>query len=100
MFPFAEQHVSSALTGIDSATPLCVAAVAACCARCRARHARGLPSSASAARCVALRHWAIHSAFGVTLDRAALISYGIALNGAAAATETARSGGVARSAWR
>ena len=84
MFPFAEQHVSSALTGmLNGATPLCVAAVASVLAR-------RLPERGTLAGLVVGFGGAVvmalpalggsSSAFGVTLIVAALISYGIALN--------------------
>jgi drug/metabolite transporter (DMT)-like permease len=84
MFPFAEQHVSSALTGmLNGATPLCVAAVATLIAR-------RLPERGTLAGIVIGFGGAVvmalpalggsSSAFGVMLILAALISYGIALN--------------------
>ena len=84
MFPFAEQHVSSALTGmLNGATPLCVAAVATLIAR-------RLPERGTLAGIVVGFGGAVvmalpamggsSSAFGVMLILAALISYGIALN--------------------
>jgi drug/metabolite transporter (DMT)-like permease len=84
MFPFAEQHVSSALTGmLNGATPLCVAAVASLIAQ-------QLPGRGTLAGLIVGFGGAVlmalpamggaSSAFGVTLILAALISYGIALN--------------------
>jgi drug/metabolite transporter (DMT)-like permease len=84
MFPFAEQHVSSALTGmLNGATPLCVAAVASLLAH-------KLPERGTLAGLIVGFGGAVlmalpalggsSSAFGVTLIVAALISYGIALN--------------------
>src|SRR4026207_1617675 len=84
MFPFAEQHVSSALTGmLNGATPLCVAAVATLLARQLPERGtlgglsvglaggvgRALPAMGGSS-----------SAFGVMLILAALVSYGISLN--------------------
>jgi drug/metabolite transporter (DMT)-like permease len=88
MFPFAEQHVSSALTGmLNGATPLCVAAVATLIARqlpARGTLA-GLVIGFAGAVLMALpamggSNGNAGSAFGVMLIAAALISYGIALN--------------------
>jgi drug/metabolite transporter (DMT)-like permease len=84
MFPFAEQHVSSALTGmLNGATPLCVAAVASILAR-------QLPARGTLAGLVIGFGGAVlmalpamggsSSAFGVGLIVMALVSYGIALN--------------------
>src|SRR5262245_44921227 len=84
MFPFAEQHVSSALTGmLNGATPLAVAAVAALVAR-------RLPGRGTVAGLAIGFGGAVlmavpalggsSSAFGVGLIVAALASYGIALN--------------------
>jgi drug/metabolite transporter (DMT)-like permease len=84
MFPFAEQHVSSALTGmLNGATPLCVAAVASLLAR-------QLPDRGTLAGLIIGFGGAVvmalpalggaSSAFGVGLILAALVSYGIALN--------------------
>jgi len=84
MFPFAEQHVSSALTGmLNGATPLCVAAVASLIAhQLPARGTLvGLIIGFGGAVVMALPALGgSSSAFGVTLIVAALISYGIALN--------------------
>jgi drug/metabolite transporter (DMT)-like permease len=84
MFPFAEQHVSSALTGmLNGATPLFVAAVASLLAH-------RLPERGVIAGLVVGFGGAVvmaipalgggNSAFGVGLIMAALVSYGIALN--------------------
>ena len=84
MFPFAEQHVSSALTGmLNGATPLFVAAVASLLAHQLPERGIivGLVVGFSGAVVMALP--AIsggNSAFGVALIVAALVSYGIALN--------------------
>jgi drug/metabolite transporter (DMT)-like permease len=85
MFPHAEQHVSSALTGmLNGAVPLIATAVAAVLAR-------RLPSSAVlfglAVGCAGVVLMALpglnagaSSAFGIALIVAALISYGISIN--------------------
>jgi drug/metabolite transporter (DMT)-like permease len=84
MFPFAEQHVSSALTGmLNGATPLFVAAVASMLAS-------RLPERGIIAGLVVGFGGAVvmaapalgggNSAFGVGLIMAALVSYGVALN--------------------
>jgi drug/metabolite transporter (DMT)-like permease len=84
MFPFAEQHVSSALTGmLNGATPLFVAAVAGLIAH-------RLPDRGTLAGLIVGFGGAVvmaipalggaSSAFGVSLIIAALASYGIALN--------------------
>ena len=84
MFPFAEQHVSSALTGmLNGATPLFVAAVASLIAH-------RLPDRGTLAGLIIGFGGAVvmaipalggaSSAFGVSLIVAALASYGIALN--------------------
>jgi len=84
MFPFAEQHVSSALTGmLNGATPLTVAAVASLLAHRLPERGTltGLVIGFSGAVVMALPALGgSSSAFGVTLIVAALISYGIALN--------------------
>ncbi len=84
MFPFAEQHVSSALTGmLNGATPLCVAAVATLIARQLPERGTlvGLIVGFGGAVVMALPAMGgSSSAFGVALIVAALISYGIALN--------------------
>jgi len=84
MFPFAEQHVSSALTGmLNGATPLCVAAVASLLAHKLPERGTlaGLIIGFAGAVVMALPALGgSSSAFGVTLIVAALISYGIALN--------------------
>jgi drug/metabolite transporter (DMT)-like permease len=84
MFPFAEQHVSSALTGmLNGATPLTVAAVASVIAH-------RLPERGTLAGLIIGFGGAVimavpamggsSSAFGISLILAALVSYGIALN--------------------
>lgn len=84
MFPFAEQHVSSALTGmLNGATPLCVAAVATLIARRLPERGTlaGLIIGFGGAVVMALPAMGgSSSAFGVALIVVALISYGIALN--------------------
>ena len=84
MFPFAEQHVSSALTGmLNGATPLCVAAVATLIARRLPERGTlaGLIIGFGGAVVMALPALGgSSSAFGVALIVAALVSYGIALN--------------------
>ncbi len=84
MFPFAEQHVSSALTGmLNGATPLFVAAVASLIAgRLPERGiVLGLIVGFAGAVIMALPAMGgANSAFGVGLIVAALVSYGIALN--------------------
>jgi drug/metabolite transporter (DMT)-like permease len=84
MFPFAEQHVSSALTGmLNGATPLFVAAVAGLLAhRVPDRGTlAGLAIGFGGAVVMALPALGgSSSAFGVGLIVAALASYGIALN--------------------
>ena len=84
MFPFAEQHVSSALTGmLNGATPLFVAAVAGLLAH-------SLPARGTLAGLVVGFGGAVlmalpamggaSSALGVSLILMALVSYGIAIN--------------------
>jgi drug/metabolite transporter (DMT)-like permease len=88
MFPFAEQHVSSALTGmLNGATPLCVAAVASLLAHKLPERGTlaGLIVGFGGAVLMALPalggpNGNAGSAFAVTLIVAALISYGVALN--------------------
>lgn len=84
MFPFAEQHVSSALTGmLNGATPLCVAAVASVIAhRLPARGITvGLVIGFGGAVVMALPALGgSNSAFGIALICIALVSYGVALN--------------------
>ena len=84
MFPFAEQHVSSALTGmLNGATPLFVAAVAGLIARHLPGRGTiaGLAIGFAGAVVMALPALGgTNSAFGVGLILAALVSYGIALN--------------------
>jgi drug/metabolite transporter (DMT)-like permease len=84
MFPFAEQHVSSALTGmLNGATPLFVAAAASVLARHLPERGimAGLLVGFGGAVVMALPALGgSSSAFGIALIMAALISYGIALN--------------------
>jgi drug/metabolite transporter (DMT)-like permease len=84
MFPFAEQHVSSALTGmLNGATPLFVAAVASLLAHQLPERGIivGLVVGFGGAVVMALPAMSGgNSAFGVALIVAALVSYGIALN--------------------
>ena len=84
MFPFAEQHVSSALTGmLNGATPLCVAAVASLLAHRLPERGilAGLIIGLGGAVVMAIPALGgSSSAFGVAMIVAALISYGIALN--------------------
>ena len=84
MFPFAEQHVSSALTGmLNGATPIFVAAVASLLAHRLPERGilTGLVVGFGGAVLMALPALGgSSSAFGIALIMAALISYGIALN--------------------
>jgi drug/metabolite transporter (DMT)-like permease len=84
MFPFAEQHVSSALTGmLNGATPLCVAAVASLLAHRLPERGIliGLAVGLGGAIVMALPAMGgSSSAFGIGLIAMALVSYGIALN--------------------
>ena len=84
MFPYAEQHVSSALTGmLNGATPLFVAAVASILAgRLPERGiTAGLIVGFSGAVVMALPALGGRSsAFGVALILVALVSYGVSLN--------------------
>ena len=84
MFPFAEQHVSSALTGmLNGATPLFVAAVAALLAKCLPSRGilTGLVVGFGGAVVMALPAMGgASSAFGVSLIAMALVSYGVAIN--------------------
>ena len=84
MFPFAEQHVSSALTGmLNGATPLFVAVVASLVAHQLPERGIivGLVVGLGGAVVMALPAMSGgNSAFGVGLILAALVSYGIALN--------------------
>jgi drug/metabolite transporter (DMT)-like permease len=84
MFPFAEQHVSSALTGmLNGATPLFVAAVASVIAHQLPERGVivGLIVGFGGAVIMALPAMGgSSSAFGIGLIIAALVSYGIALN--------------------
>jgi drug/metabolite transporter (DMT)-like permease len=84
MFPFAEQHVSSALTGmLNGATPLFVAAVAGVLAHRLPDRGTllGLAIGLGGAVLIALPALGGESsAFGVSLIVVALASYGVALN--------------------
>jgi len=84
MFPFAEQHVSSALTGmLNGATPLCVAAVASLIAHRLPERGTlaGLIIGFGGAVLMALPALGgSSSAFGIGLISMALMSYGVALN--------------------
>jgi len=84
MFPYAEQHVSSALTGmLNGATPLFVATVASVLAHQLPERGiiAGLVVGFGGAVVMALRALGGgNSALGVGLIVAALMSYGIALN--------------------
>jgi drug/metabolite transporter (DMT)-like permease len=84
MFPFAEQHVSSALTGmLNGATPLCVAAVASLIAHRLPERGTlaGLLVGFGGAVLMALPAMGgPSSAFAIGLIVLALISYGAALN--------------------
>jgi len=88
MFPFAEQHVSSALTGmLNGATPLFVAAVASFIAHRLPERGITLGLIVGFAGAVIMAIPALGgsegntgSALGIAMIVAALISYGIALN--------------------
>jgi drug/metabolite transporter (DMT)-like permease len=85
MFPFAEQRVSSALTGmLNGATPLFAAAVASVLARQLPSRAIsvGLIVGLSGAVLIAVPgiHDGHNSLIGVLLILAALVSYGFAIN--------------------
>src|SRR5215510_11246630 len=84
MFPFAEQHVSSALTGmLNGATPLFVAAVASLIAHRLPERgiSAGLIVGFGGAVIMAIPALGGSStALGIAMIVAALISYGIALN--------------------
>jgi drug/metabolite transporter (DMT)-like permease len=84
MFPFAEQHVSSALTGmLNGATPLFVAGVAGVLAHRWPDRGTliGLAIGLGGAVMIALPALGgASSAFGVSLIVMALASYGVALN--------------------
>ncbi len=85
MFPFAERHVSSALTGmLNGAVPLFIAIVAAGMARRWPSRdiARGLAVGLAGAVLMGLPTLGQgrSTAFGVLLILAALVSYGFALN--------------------
>lgn len=84
-FPFAQQHVSSALAGmLNGAVPIATAIVAALLARCVPSRgvAVGLGVGLVGAVLVAAPSWGQggSSLRGVLLILAALVSYGIALN--------------------
>ena len=104
MFPFAEQHVSSALTGmLNGATPLCVAAVATLIARRLPERGTlaGLAIGFGGAVVMALPALGgSSSAFGVGLIVAALVlvRHRAQRRAAAAAAQRRHSGHVAR-AW-
>lgn len=85
MFPFAEQHVSSAITGmLNGATPLCAAFVASMLARKAPSRgvARGLMIGLGGAVLMALPTLGEgrSSAGGIAMICAALVSYGFAIN--------------------
>jgi drug/metabolite transporter (DMT)-like permease len=84
MFPFAEQHVSSALTGmLNGATPLFVAVVASVLAHRLPERGimAGLVIGFGGAVVMAVPALGgSSSAFGIALIVAALVSYGLALN--------------------
>ena len=84
MFPFAEQHVSSALTGmLNGATPLFVAAVAGLIAHRLPERGIAVGLSVGFAGAVMMAIPALggsSSAIGIAMIVAALISYGVALN--------------------
>jgi drug/metabolite transporter (DMT)-like permease len=85
MFPFAEQHVSSALTGmLNGANPLFTAIVASLLARRAPSRAVALGLGVGLAGAVLVGWPTIHegrsSLLGVALILAALVSYGFALN--------------------
>ena len=84
MFPFAEQHVSSALTGmLNGATPLFVAAVASLLAHRLPERGVAIGLVVGFGGAVIMAVPALggsSSAFGIGLIMAALVSYGIALN--------------------
>jgi drug/metabolite transporter (DMT)-like permease len=84
MFPFAEQHVSSALTGmLNGATPLFVAAVASLIAHQLPERGVVVGLIVGFGGAVIMALPAISgssSALGIGLILAALVSYGIALN--------------------
>jgi drug/metabolite transporter (DMT)-like permease len=85
MFPFAERHVSSALTGmLNGANPLFTAIVAAVIARCAPsrRVMAGLAVGMAGAVLMAIpaSGEGSTSAAGVAMILAALLSYGFALN--------------------
>lgn len=84
MFPFAEQHVSSALTGmLNGAAPIFVAAVASLLAHRLPERGIVVGMVVGFAGAVVMALPAMggsSSAFGISLIIIALISYGVALN--------------------
>lgn len=85
MFPFAEQHITSAMAGmLNGANPLFAVIVAALIARTMPRRSviTGLLVGMSGAAMIAWPGLGAgrNSAFGVGLVMAALVSYGVALN--------------------
>ena len=85
MFPFAEQRVSSALTGmLNGIVPICAAAVASVLARKTpsGRVASGLAVGLAGSILIALPTFGegSSSAFGIVLIVVACISYGFAIN--------------------
>lgn len=85
MFPFAEQHITSAMAGmLNGANPLFAVIVAALIARTVPRRSviTGLFVGMSGAAMIAWPGLGAgkNSAFGVGLVMAALVSYGVALN--------------------
>src|SRR4051812_7013914 len=85
MFPFAEQHVSSALTGmLNGIVPICAAAVATVLARKApsSRVASGLAVGLGGSILIALPSLGegSSSALGISLIVLACISYGFAIN--------------------
>ncbi len=85
MFPHAEQHVSSALTGmLNGATPLFAVAVASLLARRLPSRAVILGLAVGVAGTVLMALPGLHagagSAAGIAMIVAALVSYGVALN--------------------
>jgi len=85
MFPFAERHVTSALTGmLNGANPLFTAIVASSIARRspsrRVMAGIGVGMGGAILMAIPAMHTAQSSAAGIGMIVAALISYGIALN--------------------
>jgi drug/metabolite transporter (DMT)-like permease len=102
MFPFAEQRVSSALTGmLNAATPLFVALVAAALVRRLPSRAVGTALLAGLGGAVLIALPSLgdggSSAIGVGMVLAALVSYGFALN---LAGPLQRRNGAAPVIWR